>query len=275
MYKIIACDLDETLLRRDKTISDEDKKNIAKLKEYGVKFVPASGRGYMSIDAQLKELGTFDAAGEYVISFNGGAITENKNHKLLHFQGIPFELAEELYRRGLNYDVCIHVYTKEKVYAYNFFQNEKDYVAGRMEVEEIFDKDIKFLQGQEIVKCLYANTDQDYLHKIENELQDIIGKVDSSYTSVSYSSNRYLEFNCNGVNKGAGLRKLAEILGVDMKDTIAIGDNFNDLAMIQDAGLGVGVANVAEGMKKDCDYICENSCENSAVSEVIKKFIFK
>ena len=269
MYKIIACDMDETLLRKDKTISDEDKKNIAKLKEYGVKFVPASGRGYMSIDAQLKELGTFDAAGEYVISFNGGAITENKNHKLLHFQGIPFELAEEFYRRGLNYDVCIHVYTKEKVYAYNFFQNEKDYVAGRMDVEEIFDKDIKFLQGQEIVKCLYANTNVDYLREIADELKEITGGCD-----VSFSSNRYLEFNRRGVNKGSGLRKLAEILGVDIKNCIAIGDNFNDLSMLQEAGLGVGVANVAEGMKKDCDYICEKDCNNSAVSEVIKKFIF-
>lgn len=269
MYKIIACDMDETLLRKDKSISEEDKKNIARLKDLGVKFVPASGRNYVSIDAQLKELGVLDAENEYVISFNGGAITENKNHKLLHFTGIPFELAEEFYRRGLNYDVCIHVYTKDKVYAYNFFQDEKNYVAGRMEVEETFEKDIKFLQGQDIVKCLYTNTNQEYLRKIAKELEDITADCD-----VSYSSNRYLEFNQKGVNKGAGLRKLAEILGVDMKDTIAIGDNFNDLAMIKAAGLGVGVANVVDGMRGDCDYICEKSCEESAVSEVIQKFIF-
>ena len=269
MYKIIACDMDETLLRKDKSISAEDKKNIARLKDLGVKFVPASGRNYVSIDAQLKELGVLDAPDEYVISFNGGAITENKNHKLLHFAGIPFELAEEFYRRGLNYDVCIHVYTKDKVYAYNFFQDEKNYVAGRMEVEETFEKDLKFLQGQDIVKCLYTNTKQEYLRKIAKELEDITADCD-----VSYSSNRYLEFNKKGVNKGAGLRKLAEILGVDMKDTIAIGDNFNDLAMIKAAGLGVGVANVVDGMRGDCDYICEKSCEESAVSEVIQKFIF-
>lgn len=269
MYKIIACDMDETLLRRDKTISAEDKKNIAKLKDFGVKFVPASGRNYVSIDAQLRELGTFDAAQEYVISFNGGAITENKNHRLLHFEGIPFELAEELYRRGLTYDVCVHVYTKDNVYAYNFFQGERDYVAGRMDVQEIFDKDINFLRGQEIVKCLYVNTDSDYLRKIAADLQDITGDVD-----VSYSSNRYLEFNKRGVNKGFGLRKLAEILGVDMKDTIAIGDNFNDLSMIKAAGVGVGVANVVADMRGDCDYICERDCDNSAVSEVIQKFIF-
>ena len=269
MYKIVACDLDETLLRTDRTISETDKKNIARLKDFGVKFVPASGRNYTSIDVTLKDLNLFDLENEFVISFNGGAITENKNHKLLHFEGIPFELAEEFYRRGLKYDVCVHIYTLEKVYAYNFFDNEKAYVAGRMDVEETFEKNLDFLKGQEIVKCLYANTDMNYLHKIADEVKDICGDVD-----VSYSSNRYLEFNKLGVNKGAGLKKLAKILNVDIKDTIAIGDNFNDLAMIRDAGLGVGVANVAKDMRGDCDYICENNCDNNAVSEVLEKFIF-
>ncbi len=269
MYKIVACDLDETLLRTDRTISETDKKNIARLKDFGVKFVPASGRNYISIDATLKDLNLYDLANEFVISFNGGAITENKNHKLLHFEGIPFELAEEFYRRGLNYDVCIHVYTLEKVYAYNFFQNERNYVAGRMDVEETFEKNLDFLKGQEIVKCLYSSTDMNYLHKISEEVKDICGDVD-----VSYSSNRYLEFNKLGVNKGAGLKRLAELLNVDIKDTIAIGDNFNDLAMIRDAGLGVGVANVAKEMHGDCDYICEADCNHNAVSEVLEKFIF-
>ena len=268
MYKIVACDLDETLLSTDRTISAENKRAIAEVRKLGVKFVPASGRNYTSIDAQLKELGTFDETGEYVISFNGGAITENKNHRLLHFEGIPFELAEEFWRRGQNYDVCIHVYTLENVYAYNFFPGERDYVAGRMAVQEVFDKTLDFIRGQEIVKCLYTNTDRAYLQKIAEDLKDITGGVD-----VSYSSNRYLEFNKLGVNKGAGLRRLAEILGVDMKDTIAIGDNFNDLAMIRAAGLGVGVANVVKDMRGDCDYICERDCDHDAISEVLHKFI--
>lgn len=268
MYKIVACDLDETLLSTDRTISAGNKKAIAEAAKLGVKFVPASGRNYISIDAQLKELGVLGAENEYVISFNGGAITENKNHRLLHFDGISFELAEELWKRGQNYDVCTHVYTLDAVYAYNLFQGEKDYLAGRMEVQEVFDKTLDFIRGQEIVKCLYTNTDRAYLQKIAEDLKDITGDVD-----VSYSSNRYLEFNKLGVNKGAGLNRLAEILGVDMKDTIAIGDNFNDLAMIKAAGLGVGVANVVKDMRADCDYICERDCNHDAIAEVLEKFI--
>lgn len=90
------------------------------------------------------------------------------------------------------------------------------------------------------------NTDYQYLKGIENDLKEITGDLD-----VSYSSNRYIEFNHQGVNKGQGLKKLAELLHVDMKETIAIGDNFNDLSMIKVAGLGVGVQNTVEEMKKN------------------------
>ena len=268
MYKIIACDLDETLLSDDRSISKENIEAIQKAKELGVKFVPATGRGYNTVDGTLKELGLYDLENEYVISYNGGAISENKGSKLLYFEGITFEKASELYKRGLNYDVCIHVYTKDMVYAYKFVQEEIDYLAGRMEVKEIFDDHIDFLKGQEIVKVLYMNTDYGYLKKIEDDLKDITGDLD-----VSYSSNRYIEFNHQGVNKGQGLKKLADILGVDIKDTIAIGDNFNDLSMIKVAGLGVGVQNTVEDMKKECDVITKATNNENAVAEVINKYI--
>lgn len=268
MYKIIACDLDETLIRSDRTVSKEDIEAIKKAKALGLKFVLATGRGFNSVEGTLKDLGLYDLADEYVISYNGGAITENKDSKLLHFEGISFELASELYERGLDYDVCIHVYTKDQVYVYNYTQEEIDYLAGRMEVTEIFDKNIDFLKGQEIVKCLYMNTDFAYLNQIEEDLKDITGEVD-----VSYSANRYIEFNQQGVTKGAGLKKLADLLGVDMKDTITIGDNINDLSMIKAAGLGVGVRNAVESMKKDCDYITKATCDENAVAEVIHTFV--
>ncbi|MBS5111940.1 MAG: HAD family phosphatase [Coprobacillus cateniformis] len=270
MYKIIACDLDETLLKLDRTIDPKDIEAIQKARALGVKFVPATGRGFNSVQGTLKELGLYDLKNEYVISYNGGAITENKGNNLLHFEGISFELAEELYRRGLKYDVCIHIYTKDMVYAYNYTQSEKDYLAGRMEVTEIFDNNIDFLKGQEIVKALYMNTDFNYLKQIEEELKDITSDID-----VSYSSNRYIEFNHRGVNKGNGLQSLAQLLGVDIKNTIAIGDNLNDLSMIKVAGLGIGVQNAVEDMKKECDYITKATCNESAVAEVINKFILK
>ena len=269
MYRIVVSDLDETLLRLDRTISPADREAIQRFRAMGGKFVPASGRGYTSVDTTLRDLDLYDAPGEYVISFNGGAITENRGHRMLHFQGIPFQAAEELYRRGQQYDVCVHVYTREMVYAWNLVQEEVDYLAGRMEIQEVFDRNLDFLRGQELVKCLYMNTDHAYLERIARDLEDITGDMD-----VSYSANRYLEFNQRGVNKGDGLRRLADLLGVDMRDTIAIGDNYNDLSMIEAAGLGACVGNAVDVVKAASGYVAHGTCDESGVAEILEKFVF-
>lgn len=268
MYKIIACDLDETLIRMDRTISQEDKDAIAAARKLGVRFVPATGRGYESVDVTLAELGLLGAAGEYTISFNGGCITENAGHRIIHYQGLERAKAEELWARGLAYDVCIHVYTTDMCYAYRYNDDEAKFQAGRMALTPIDHDTLDFLAGQDIVKLLYQNTDIPYLEQIERELADVTGDLD-----VSYSSNRYLEFNPRGVTKGAGLLRLAELLGVDPKDTIAIGDNWNDFSMIQAAGVGAAVANAVESMKPQCDYVCAATCDENAVAEVIRTFV--
>ena len=270
MYKIIACDLDETLISRDRSISKENIEAIQRAKQAGVRFVPATGRGYNSVRNELKTLGLYDLENEYFISYNGGAITENKDERVLHFQGITFKEAQDLYVRGLTYDhICIHIYTPDQVWVRNFYPEEVEYLACRQPCTEIFGDDIEFLKEKEIVKAIYMNTDYDYLKRIQSEITNLTMDLD-----VSFSSNRYMEFNRKGVSKGKGLHKLADLLGVDIKDTIAIGDNYNDLSMIKEAGLGIGVANTVEAMKKECDYITQADCDHSAIAEVINRFIF-
>lgn len=270
MYKLIASDLDETLLGDDHRVSRENVKAIEAATRAGVKFVLATGRGYNSVRGTLEELGLADKEQEYVISYNGGAITENKGERLLHFQGITFDQAEKLYDRGLNYDVDIQVYTKEMVYIYSAWSQDAKNLAKRMPVTEISERNLDFLKGEDIVKVLYANTDYPYLRRIEKELEDITGEM-----SVSYSSNRFIEFNRKGVDKGAGLLSLAKLLGIEPEETIAIGDNLNDLSMIRAAGLGVGVQNTIEEMKSQCNYITEADHNHGAVAEVIRRFIFQ
>ena len=94
-YKVIASDMDETLLNDQHVICQRNIDLIRLAKEKGVKFVPATGRGFMSIQRDLKLLGLYDIPQEYVISFNGGALTENKNNQLLYFEGLSFEKTKE------------------------------------------------------------------------------------------------------------------------------------------------------------------------------------
>ena len=79
-YKLIASDMDETLLNDHHEICSRNIELIKKAKEKGVKFVPATGRGYAAIQNCLKDLDLYDETDEYVISFNGGALSENKNN---------------------------------------------------------------------------------------------------------------------------------------------------------------------------------------------------
>ncbi len=269
MYKLIAIDLDETLLTTEKTVSKGNAKALQKADEMGVRIVIATGRGIVNVQDTLEAIGFDDKENEYVISFNGGAVTENKGTEFLYTDGLSFEFASELYKRGLNYDVGMQVYTKEDIYAYNYSEAERAYLEPEIQVTEIFDENLDFLKDTEIIKILFMNLDQEYLGKIEEELKDIT--VDSD---VSYSSNRYIEFNHKGVNKGAALQFLADRLGIDMSETLVIGDNYNDWSMFKVAGFAVGVDNMVEELRSEVDYISDKTNDEDAVAAIIEEFIF-
>ena len=268
MYKLIACDLDETLLTTtDPHVSKVNADAVKKLRPLGVKFVPATGRNFLTVQETLQELGLVDLKDEYVISLNGAILSENRNNRILSFQGIAFDLVKLIYERSKNYDVGLHVYTDTETYVKDLPEYEKEILNDR-NLNFIEFEDIEEFRDRNLAKILYVNQDYDYLKRVEQDFADIRDFVD-----ISYSSNRYFEFNAKGINKGNALIRLCEILQIDRSQVIAIGDNFNDKTMIEAAGLGIGVANTIEGMKKYCDAITENDCQNGAVAEVIEKYI--
>lgn len=270
MYKLIACDLDETLLSDDKHVCQKNREAIAQAQKMGVKFVPATGRGFKSVENTLKEIDLFGRSNQYVISFNGACVTENKTEQVLLFNGLNYKIANELYKFGLKQDVCIHVYTKDTVYVYNLNENERKYMTGRLKFVEIDESDLTFLKNEPIAKVLYQNNNQVYLQQVAAKLGNLASKLD-----ISYSSNRYLEFNQKGVNKGAGLIWLAHKLGFSTSETMALGDNFNDLSMLKVAGLGVGMKNTNPKMKDKCDVITKATNNEGGVAEAIKKFVLQ
>ena len=87
------------------------------------------------------------------------------------------------------------------------------------------------------------------------------------------SSGRYMEINPKGINKGYALKWLCNYLNIDIKESIAIGDNYNDIAMIKEAGLGACVSSSEDDIKKISNYICKKDYFEGAVAEVIDKFI--
>ncbi|MEG1702570.1 MAG: Cof-type HAD-IIB family hydrolase [Erysipelotrichaceae bacterium] len=272
MYKLIACDLDETLLNQDKNICQRNIDAIKKAEDqYGVRFVPATGRGFTSIDAILSSLGTLNKENEYVISNNGGIITENKDNRILTFHELPSYKVKELIAYGFSKGICMQVFSEKDVYAYNLNEDERQVLASfKPDYIECKDESIEILKDKKIVKILFQKKDMTYLMKLAKEMEPITKDT----VCVSFSSNRYLELNHIGIDKGLGLRELANYLNIDMKDTIAIGDNFNDIAMLQAAGLAIGVANVDQDVRGYCDFIMEADHNQGGVGEAIERFIF-
>lgn len=268
-YRLIACDMDETLLNDDHQIPQVNIDAIKRAKEHGVLFVPSTGRGYLSLQHDLKTLGLLDQAGQYVLSYNGGVLTENKDNQMLFFNGMPFAKVKELFEFGLQQDVCIHIYTQKELFIFNLSESEQERIKQQNVAHtRVNDHQIDFLRETPIAKILYQNTDVPYLKSLEPLMKEVLNDV-----QVSYSSNRYMEFNRAGVNKGQGLLELAKHLGIAIEETIAVGDNSNDLPMLQVAGLSVAAGNAIPEVKACCDYTTTATNNEGVIAELVAKFI--
>lgn len=270
MIKLIASDLDETLLGPGSRVVEENLRAVKKCQELGIKFVPATGRGFYSLRQTLEELGQADQAGQYTICYNGGAVFENKGPRLISFTGMDGDLVEKIFKRGQELGLGMHIYTEDQVYGYQLTQEEIAFCQGRADFATLPGGDLTVLRasGARFAKILYVDTDFLRLKKLRKDLADF-----EKVSELSFSSNRYLEFNPPKVNKEAGLKKLCQELGYQLDETMAIGDSFNDLAMIKAAGTGVGVANVSPEMRADCDKITEKTFDQGAVAEAIDRWV--
>lgn len=268
MYKLIISDLDSTLLTDDYQLPTNNLAAIKRARARGIPFIPATGRGITSIGATLQALGVANQKGEYVISYSGGVITENYQNRLLYCQALPFELAEELYQRGLKYNVSIQISTLDRTYIRDLSQTEMAFLKDRPDVTEIHADNLNFLQGRPIIRIVFMNHDQQYLRKIVAASADIAGQLE-----IIYSAKRYVEFLHAGVNKGSGLLRVAALLKVKPAEIIAVGDNLSDAAMLQLAGLSIAVNNAEEGLKAISDYVTAATNNEGAIAEVIDKFL--
>ena len=269
MYKLVLSDLDETLLVNHH-VPKINQETIQKVRHQGVQFVPCTGRGYdMTIDT-LKELGIYDQEHEYMIGFNGALILETKGPKELMFDGLEFDLMKKIFDYGKHLDVCMLIFTSEACYIYNPNQSEIDRKNSQKAKYTILENDdIEFLRNKRIAKINYQNTNMTYLMKIKKEIEPLL----ENQVTITASSSRYIEFNKYGVNKGTGLQWLANHLNIPIEQTIAIGDNYNDVGMLKMAGLSVAVSSANQEIRDLCKYVTKKDYFEGAVSETLEKFI--
>ncbi len=274
MYKLVATDMDETFLDHDHQIPEANIRAMQRMKELGVLFVPSSGRWYSSIMDNFAHLDPALLEGSYVISYNGGFINRVGDPNPLTSCGIGRACAEELYALGRELGKCMHVNVADgHVFVCDAPEAERTYlekISGVTHFSSAEHTDLSFLDSRDIVKLIFTGPDFEGLQQLRRELEPLAQRLG---VEITFSSKRYLEFMPAGIDKGYGLKKLAEMLGIPMDQVIGVGDSANDLAMIKAAGLGVGVANVTDDVRPYCDIVLESTGDDGAFEELVEKYL--
>lgn len=265
MYKLIAVDMDGTLLKEDKSVSEATKRAIERAKKKGVKVVITSGRPIAGLTRYLKEL---NLAGDddYVISFNGCLIQKAKTREILYKSILKGSDLSYLYKISKQLQVNIHAFSKlQCITPKNSKYTEVEVGINDIPINIVDFSTIK--PDEDIEKVMMVDGPE----ILDEAIKKLPKEVYDRYTVVK-SAPYFLEFLNKNSNKGEGVKALAKYLGIDQREVICIGDEENDLHMIKFAGLGVAMGNAIEEVKRAADYITSTNEENG-VAEIIEKFI--
>lgn len=240
-YKMIALDLDETVLTRNKEISTENREWIHRAYNEGVIVTFATGRGYKTVKDIYESLG-LDIP---MVLANGAEIWEKSGQilKRLYIEQNDIRMLHNIAKDAdltfWGYSDDQHVPGKkwtEESFALNFFK-----FAMRSDDPQVIYHLRKELQGYETIKVTWSNTD-------------------------------LVEISRKGVSKETGVRILCDHFGIDLSEVIAIGDNMNDMELIQAAGLGVAMGNAQSELKAVADEVTDTN-ENDGVAKTIQKYV--
>jgi len=248
--RMIALDVDGTLLDDDHRISENTIRTIRRAAEQGVKIVLCTGRGSMSAKPVMEELGL-----EGVMITHNGASIMDTNGKVLHEFTFSVRDVEELIRscreRGVHYDLntsdnmIVDQMTSEARMMYEAYLAMPDMVDDVLEVSEPL---VKF--------CMFGS--QDMMDQVERDWPD-----DQQELRFIRSGDYFVDVMRPDVSKGIALKKLAEIWQVNRSEILAMGNYYNDIDMLRFAGIGIAVANSPDEVKQAADEVTVSNNEEA------------
>lgn len=271
-YKLIAIDMDGTLLNTQDKISERNKKALLKAINNGIHVVIATGRIYKSALYYYKDLGLNSP----IIACNG-AVISSSNGEIIFEKLIDSSSLKELIQLAEENDMYYHFYDKDKFYYkttkeefsnyYRYY--EENYIKQDIELVSFKSPwDIVDPNSSKYYKAVFIDDDIDRLLDFRSKLKDIKG------ISVSKSWHNNIEVMNKEVSKGNAVKFLMDALNIDSSQVIAIGDNENDVSMFKVAGLSIAMANGDEIAKKQAHVITASNDEDG-VAQAIERYVFK
>ena len=268
--KVLFLDLDGTLLNDEKEITPGNRAALQAALERGHKVVITTGRPLASAKIQNEKLG-LEGDGCYIIAFNGGVIYDCGKQQPIYENYLSKEMA--LKAAALCKQAGVHVQgydathvLVEPGYDQEIVEYYRSTTGTVFRQVEHFDTAL-----QEKVPKLLAISLHD--RAVLERAEKLVKSQLSVETDCLYSSNAYMEIVAKGLNKGTAILRLCGLLGVPVADSIAVGDQENDLMMIKTAGLGVAMANAIDSVKSQAGYVTTRDNNHDGIAEVVEKFL--
>ncbi len=268
MKKILFTDLDQTLLKRDKSVSAENRRAIQRMLDAGHHLVVATGRPVKSGLAVVRQLG-LTLPGCYMIAFNGAMIYDCAADTVLDKRTLPLEYVEYLFEEAEANGLHIQTYSDEYLLAQKMTKELEFYRRETGMPYKILKNMFASLEKEPCKVLLASLNDTEKLKRFQRQHRS----WEEGKCTSFFSCREYLEYCPTDTDKGRGVRFLTEFLNVRPQDTYAAGDERNDIAMLRAAGTGIAVRNAFEEVKMAADFITANDNEHDAVAEIIDKFI--
>ncbi|MFB5089734.1 Cof-type HAD-IIB family hydrolase [Psychrobacillus sp. PGGUH221] len=264
MYKMIAIDLDGTLLTDELMISPGTVKAIQIAVEIGTIVTIATGRMFPSAKLFAQQLGI----NVPLITYQGAIIKDVNEKEVMYERLISPDIAQKLVEIAREKKIHLQVYQDDILYSAT--ENEKLITYSEaVKVPYTIEPDLVELANKGFTKALFIEG-SDYLDTLQDELQTLFGER----AHIAKSKKHYLEVTHPEANKGSALLHLAKKLEIDCSEIIGIGDNHNDIELITTAGLGIAMGNAVMELKDIADYISLTNNEEG-VLHAIEKFILE
>ena len=290
MYKLVAIDLDGTMLNTYGEVTESTKRILKETMKKGCEVVIASGRTIDSIQAIADEIGTK----KYMIAGNGSIVYDISKKNIIYEKYIPKSKALNIIKICEDNSITYSVYTNKTIIAnslkynilYYYKQNFKKQPNKKTSitlVESIYDY-VKNIEDEKVMKIFICDSTESIFNAILRKIGELedIEILDVSHMSRKVISNGseevpieyfYTEITEKNVDKWYALEFLINKLNIEKKEVMAIGDNVNDRKMIEQAGLGIAMKNSTPKITEVANYVTDFDNNNDGAARAIEKFL--
>lgn len=282
MIKLVASDLDGTIIDKNNSIYENNFKAINDLNKYNIDFVICTGKTYPIIKGMCSK---FNAS--YGIFGNGNQIINLKTGEEIYKKLLTDSEINSCIDIARAHNLHIHIYTDKEIITEELkYMDLRNY---KLQQENYYDTSLKinivnnlkqYLQFNKTEVCKLIISSE---NKLANIKAEILEKQNVSITTIrKYGEYKdttinkeyeYLDITPQNINKDNALKILKDYLHIENNEIMAIGDNLNDLEMVKNSGIGVAVSNAYDELKQVAKYTTVNSVEKGGFAEAVYKFV--